>query len=314
MKEMTYRKIFSLLVLCFTVLGACQQPSTTPLREEKKPLASVSITVGSKSMTEQYLLMKMTALLLKEQGATVNERRFLDSDSIRKASLAGYVDMYWEYTSTARIVHQNQEPVYNEKKLYQLVKETDEKKHLTWLHSSQFNSSWGVLVNRSFAKEHHLNSVSDLISYIKKQNKKVKIATNNEFLKRKDGLMQLANNYELKSLSTEIIGIDSEIIPLAVKEGRVDVGIGMISDSRIQAYDLVLLKEDQSLFPPYYAAPVVKQSLASRYPSIVSTLNELSSKLTNKKMVELNYQVDILHKDVSDVAYKFLLENDLLTP
>lgn len=60
--------------------------------------------------------------------------------------------------------------------------------------------------------------------------------------------MQLANNYELKSVSTEIIGIDSEIIPLAVKEGRVDVGIGMISDSRIQAYGLVLLKEDQSLF------------------------------------------------------------------
>ncbi|MCK1992275.1 hypothetical protein GW626_18125 [Peribacillus muralis] len=270
------------------------------------------IQIGSKSLTEQYLLMKMTALLLKKEGFIVKEIRFLDSPSIRQALEAGFIDMYWEYTNTARMYYHKKSPIYNDNQLYHLVKDEDERKGITWLNRSDFNSRWGLIVTRTFVEKNHVHTISDLVKYLQKEEKKMKIATNEEFLIREDGFKRLNEAYHIDMGKENVIALDSKILPLAVKEGRVEVAVGMESDSRIEEYGLVTLQEDKVVFPSYHAAPVLLTKTMKEYPIAGEKLNSLSAKLTNEKMHELIYKVDTLHQDVSKVAHDFLAANELL--
>ncbi|MGE7758429.1 glycine betaine ABC transporter substrate-binding protein [Peribacillus sp. NPDC097895] len=310
-------RVFVMFICCLFLLSCNDSHSIDSTKKENqlKPEEASEkpvIQIGSKSLTEQYLLMKMTALLLKYEGFRVKEIRFLDSPSIRQALEQGYIDMYWEYTNTARMYYHKKSPVYNGDQLYNLVKEEDAMSGITWLNRSDFNSSWRLIVTRSFVEKHHIHTISDLMKYIQREEKKIKIATNEEFLIREDGFKRLNEAYHIDMGKENVIALDSKILPLAVKEGRVDVAVGMGSDSHIEEYGLVVLKEDKVVFPPYHAAPVMLTKTMKEYPIVSEKLNGLSAELTNEKIHQLVYKVDILHQDVSKVAYDFLVANELI--
>ncbi|MBL3641577.1 hypothetical protein JMN23_04245 [Bacillus sp. RHFB] len=310
-------RVFVMSLCCLFLLSCNDSRSIESTEKENQTKTDQTsgkhvIQIGSKSLTEQYLLMKMTALLLKNEGFIVKEIRFLDSLSIRQAVEQGFIDIYWEYTNTARMYYHKKSPVYNGNQLYQLVKEEDAKRGITWLNRSDFNSSWGLMVTRTFMEKHHIYTISDLMKYIQRDENKIKIATNEEFLIREDGFKRLNEVYHVDLGKEDVIALDSKILPLAVKEGRVDVAVGMESDSRIQEYGLGVLKEDKVVFPPYHAAPIMLTKTMIDYPIISKKINLLSAKLTNEKIHHLIYQVDILHQDVSKVAYDFLVTNELI--
>ncbi|MCA0989712.1 glycine betaine ABC transporter substrate-binding protein [Guptibacillus hwajinpoensis] len=297
---------------CLLLIVACQGEE-----KQTKEMASSeegpTITLGSKAFTEQYLLMKMTALLLMEEGYEVEEVRFLDSPSIREAFLNNIVDLYWEYTNTAKIIYHKDGPGYDANEAYQFVKKVDEKKEIIWLDKSEFNSSWGLIMKKSFASEKGITSVSDLVSYMNKDdNPSLKMATNEEYLMREDGLDHLEDVYNFKVNQNQLLAVDSELLSLAVKEERVQVAVGMVTDSRIEDYDLVILQDNRMAFPPYDAAPVVQKTILEDDPGIREPLEALARTITNEEMVHLNYRVDVLHQDVGKVAKDFLQKSGLL--
>lgn len=272
-----------------------------------------TITLGSKAFTEQYLLMKMTALLLMEEGYEVEEVRFLDSPSIREAFLNNIVDLYWEYTNTAKIIYHKDGPGYDAMEAYQFVKKEDEKKEIIWLDKSEFNSSWGLIMKEAFASERGIKSVSDLVVYMNnEEHPALKMATNEEYLIREDGLDHLEDVYNFKVNQNQLLAVDSELLSLAVKEERVQVAVGMITDSRIEDYDLVILQDNRMAFPPYDAVPVVQKTMLEQDSEIRKPLEALARTITNEEMVHLNYRVDVLHQDVGKVAKDFLQQAGLL--
>ncbi|MDQ0340568.1 glycine betaine/choline ABC-type transport system substrate-binding protein [Caldalkalibacillus uzonensis] len=303
-----------ILLFCIFLLVSCSIRSSQTvekelvIQSEQRPL----ITLGSKSLTEQYLLMKMTALLLRDQGYDVKEIRFLDSPSIRTAIEEQVIDIYWEYTSTARMYYHKELPIFDPDEAYAAVKEHDAQHHLIWLDRSDFNSSWGIIVKKSFAEEHQLVTISDLIRYIKAHDHPIKFATNEEFLIREDGLEHLQHVYHFSVSQDQLIAIDSELLTLAVKEDRVHVAVGMISDSRIEEYHLTVLQDDQQAFPPYHAAPVVLEEVYHKHAPVIPVLEELARSITNEEMIHLNYLVDVQHMDLTKVAKEFLIEKGLL--
>jgi glycine betaine/choline ABC-type transport system substrate-binding protein len=295
------------------MLTGCNQPFLhSPSADERNLSPKPLIEIGSKSMTEQYLLMKMTAILLRQQGYKVNEIRFLDSPSIRRAFEERVIDVYWEYTSTARGFYHGKPLIYNPETLYETIKKEDAKSGIVWLAPSQFNSDWGLVVKQSFAAEHGIETISELIEYMKKENKSLTFATNEEFLIRDDSVKRLEEVYGFSIDRNRLIAIDSDLLSLAVKEGRVHVSVAMVADSRIQEYQLTLLKDDRHAFPPYHAVPVIRQETKEEYEDIAGALEKISAKLTNEKMVQLNYEVDVLHRDTTKVAKEFLVQNHLL--
>ncbi|RYD81035.1 MAG: ABC transporter permease subunit [Sphingobacteriales bacterium] len=130
-----------------------------------------------------------------------------------------------------------------------------------------------------------------------------------EFMGRKDGDLGLKSAYGLK---IHTIVISDAVMYKAAFEKEIDVISGYSTDGRLKAFDLKILDDDKKIFPPYYAAPIVRQSALIKYPDLEKVLNLLAGKITDSIMTDLNYRTDYLHQTPERVAKDFLAKNDLL--
>ncbi|UHG92677.1 ABC transporter permease/substrate-binding protein [Spirosoma oryzicola] len=124
-----------------------------------------------------------------------------------------------------------------------------------------------------------------------------------EFYGRADGYPGLQKTYGLQ-LRPRLI--DQNLMYEAIRRKQVDIISGYSTDGRIKAYDLLVLADNRHAFPPYDAAPIVRQTTLNRYPDLGPTLNLLAGKLTDSVMTALNYQVDYEKKAPEAVARTFL--------
>jgi osmoprotectant transport system substrate-binding protein len=302
------------MVMFVLLFSSCTSGTLETTNELNKPLPlnKTKITVGSKSMTEQYLLLKMTSLVLREHGYPVNEMVTLDSDAVRSAMEAGVIDLYWEYTTTARQYYHKQSPIYDADEVYRAVSETDAKKGIIWLPRSKFNSSWALLMRDDVAQQLGIRTISDLARVFKEKSPTMKFATNDEYQQREDGMKRLQDIYDFVVPKNQSVAMDTSLLPQAVKEARVEVAVGLASDSRIKEYHLVVIEDDRHLFPPYHAAPVIIKKTLEQNKEISGLIKPIAEVIDNDNMRDLMYQVDILHKDVTQTAREFLVQNHIL--
>jgi osmoprotectant transport system permease protein len=129
-----------------------------------------------------------------------------------------------------------------------------------------------------------------------------------EFMGREDGYLGLRSKYDLNIRN---VVISDAIMYKAAYEKKLDVISGYSTDGRLKAYDLITLKDDKGIFPPYYAAPVVRSEVLQKFPELAATLNLLSAKINDSIMTELNYRVDFLKQLPEKVARDFLLSKGL---
>lgn len=124
-----------------------------------------------------------------------------------------------------------------------------------------------------------------------------------EFYGRSDGYPGLQKTYGL-SLRPRLI--DQNLMYEAIHRKQVDIISGYSTDGRIKAFDLLVLTDNRHAFPPYDAAPVIRQTTLDRHPELGPTLNLLAGKLTDSVMTELNYRADYLHQSPERIATDFL--------
>jgi osmoprotectant transport system permease protein len=65
------------------------------------------------------------------------------------------------------------------------------------------------------------------------------------------------------------------------------------------------------IFPPYYAAPLVRTETLQKYPQLLPVLNLLAGRINDSIMTDLNYQVDYKKGLPEQVAQAFLVKNGL---
>lgn len=132
-----------------------------------------------------------------------------------------------------------------------------------------------------------------------------------EFMGRQDGNLGLVSKYGLKM---HTIVINDAVMYKAAQEKELDVISGYSTDGRLKAYDLVVLNDDKKIFPPYYAAPIVREDALRKFPELEKTLNLLAGTITDSVMTELNYRTDYLHQTPERVAKDFLVAKKLYKP
>ncbi|TDO24091.1 ABC transporter permease/substrate-binding protein [Pedobacter duraquae] len=129
-----------------------------------------------------------------------------------------------------------------------------------------------------------------------------------EFMGRSDGFLGLQQKYNFKM---ETVVISDAVMYKAAFEKDLDVIDGYSTDGRLKAYDLVTLIDDKGIFPPYYAAPLVRRSTLVAHPELTAVLNQLSGTINDSVMTSLNYRVDNLKESPELVAKNFLQEKGL---
>lgn len=132
-----------------------------------------------------------------------------------------------------------------------------------------------------------------------------------EFIGRPDGYPGLKSTYQLE-INNVIIA--PTLVYKAVHENNVQVIDGYSTDGRIKAFDLITLEDDKSNFPPYYAAPIIRNETLRKFPELKDVINLLGNKITDSAMTSMNYRVDYLKESPEKVAAEFLKANHLNKP
>jgi len=129
-----------------------------------------------------------------------------------------------------------------------------------------------------------------------------------EFMGREDGYLGLKKVYHL---GIETVVISDAVMYKAAFEHKLDVISGYSTDGRLKAYDLVTLKDDRHIFPPYYASPIIRQEVLNKHPELERVLNLLSGSINDSIMTSLNYKVDQLKQSPEKVARDFMVSHGL---
>ncbi|TCC85840.1 ABC transporter permease/substrate-binding protein [Pedobacter hiemivivus] len=137
---------------------------------------------------------------------------------------------------------------------------------------------------------------------------KLKAGFTPEFMGRQDGDLGLKSVYGLEIPTTVI---SDAVMYKAAYEGELDVISGYSTDGRLKAFGLTILKDDKGIFPPYYAAPIVRQASLDKFSGLEDVLNLLAGKINDSLMTDLNYRTDYLKQTPERVAKDFLIREGL---
>ncbi|WP_353146558.1 ABC transporter permease/substrate-binding protein [Chryseobacterium sp.] len=137
---------------------------------------------------------------------------------------------------------------------------------------------------------------------------RIKAGFTPEFMGRQDGDLGLRSVY---GLDVKPLVVNDAIMYKAAYEKKLDLISGYSTDGRIKAFDLYVLNDDQKIFPPYFAAPVIKTKTLEKFPELKETLNLLAGKLNDSIMTDLNYKSDYLNQTPEKIARDFLVQNNL---
>ncbi|WP_375446950.1 ABC transporter permease/substrate-binding protein [uncultured Fibrella sp.] len=168
---------------------------------------------------------------------------------------------------------------------------------------------WGQLRNRTALWLFLLPLLSSAYLLPKAGQTKLLAGFAHEFGGRADGYPGLQKTYGLQ-ISNRLL--DQSLMYEAIRTRKVDVISGYSTDGRIKAFNLVVLDDDKHAFPPYAAAPIVREATLRTYPALGPTLDRLAGRLTDSIMTDLNYRADYLHQSPERVAREFLSRAGLL--
>ncbi len=262
-----------------------------------------SITIASKDYTEQQILGNIFSELVEAHtGIKVNRQMSLGgSNMVFTAMKEGLVDMYVEYTGTAYINILKLPNNTNPDEVYKTSKDEFKKLYgIEWLAPLGFNNTYTIAVRKETAEKYNLAKISDLRLHAPG----LTFTPTVEFANRPDGLTALEKLYGLQFKA--IYPMEAALRYKAISTDSSQVVDAFSTDGLLKEYGLVVLEDDRFLFPPYYAAPVVREETLEKYPELRDVLNMLAGKIDEETMIGLNYQVDVEGKDYRDVAVGFL--------
>lgn len=270
----------------------------SPVSAQKAP-----VTVGSKAFTEQLLVGHVLALLLEDAGFKVNSKIGLGGTALVHQALAsGEVDVYVEYTGTGLITILKEPLQEDPGKVYDTVQRLyKERFKVTWLKPWGFNNTYALVLRREDADRLRATKISDLA----RSASTMIFGATQEFVVRPDGLPGLSKHYggltfkESKSMAPDLI-YD------ALKNKQVDVISGFATEGRIPANNFVVLEDDKKYFPPYFAAPLVRDEVLTRAPEVAEVLNRPAGKVDDGTMARLNFEVAGKKRSPEEVAREFL--------
>lgn len=292
---------------------AAEEAATEPAAEEAATEPAVSgatIAIGSKDFPEQFILGEMYALVLEDAGFTVERKLNLGATPVAQAALEnGDIDLYPEYTGTGLLtvlklpVEADPEAVYNT-----VAQGYQEQFNLVWLQPAPMNNTQALAMTQEGSAQYGITTISDMAA---NASELIMIGPD-EFQEREDGLpgiKQVYGDFDLKEYKAVGTGA---LRYQGLVNGDADVAVAFGTDGEISAYDLVVLEDDQNLFPPYQVAPVVRQDTLEANPQIADILNALAPSLTDDVMRRLNFEVTGNQREPADVAQEFLTEEGLL--
>jgi osmoprotectant transport system substrate-binding protein len=290
-----FRRLLSMLLL------ACALPWAA---------ARADIVVGSKIDTEGALLGNMILVLLQQHGIAVTGKLQLGpTEIVRRALLAGEIDLYPEYTGNgAFFFHQEDDPAWRDAaKGYERVRTLDRARNdLIWLTPAPANNTWAIAVRRDLK----LATLEDFARFVDGGGR-VRLAASAEFVNSPGGLPSFEKLYGFVLRRGQLLtlagGNTAATIRAAAEHiSGVNAAMAYGTDGALSVLGLIALKDDKGAQIVYRPAPVVRGAVMKAHPEIAAILDPAFATLTLDRLQTLNAKIAVEGLDARAVAANYL--------
>jgi osmoprotectant transport system substrate-binding protein len=267
-----------------------------------------AIRVASKNFTEQVLLGEIIAQHLGHRLQKPIERRLNLGGTLlaHQALRSGEIDLYPEYTGTAMGAVLKLPLSSDASATLARVRSEYRTWEAEWFDPLGIDNTFAMVVQGSRARKDKLESLSDAAA----SPTGWLLGAGYEFEQRADGLPSLDKTYQLR-WTARPKSMDLGLLYKALEQNQVTMIAANATDGLLSKADLKVLADDKKAFPSYQVCIVARQAALSKTPELRAALHELSGKFTNAAMQQMNYQVDVDHRPVVEVAREFLQKSGL---
>lgn len=268
-----------------------------------------TIRIATKNFTEQIILGEIMAQLIETKTDFIVKRHFnLGGTMICHGALvSGEIDLYAEYTGTGLTAILNHPVIADpEAALRHVTRTYHQRFGIQWLKPFGFNNTYAITVRAADAAQNRWHTISDL----EDSAHALLAGFTAEFAERPDGYPGLRQTYTLQF--GVVRDFDPALMYEAIRKKEVDVICSFATDGRIAAYNLKPLRDDRNFFPPYYAAPVIREEILKKNPEIADLLELLGGIIDDSTMQHLNYEVDAKKRKTTEVVREFLSAKEIL--
>uniref|UniRef100_A0A942SXZ6 Glycine betaine ABC transporter substrate-binding protein n=1 Tax=Neobacillus citreus TaxID=2833578 RepID=A0A942SXZ6_9BACI len=283
--------------------------------------AGAHITVTSKNFTEQLVLGKIAVLAATAAGFDVtDETNVPGSVAVRELMTSHAADFTYEYTGTAWLTFMGHDQGIPDKtEQWTAVKDEDAGNGLTWLSPAPMNNTYAFAVREEAVDE--LGGITKLSQIADLPADQRTFCVESEFNSRADGFKPMLEKYGLQiggsgptSIPSGNVSIlDTGTVYTATDRGKCNFGEVFTTDGRIKSLGLSVLEDDRGFFPAYNVAPVLDSETLQEYPQLEDVYDQISPKLTDETLQELNRQVDVEGREPADVAFDWMVEEGFVT-
>ncbi len=281
---------------------------------------SAQVVVSSKIDTEGGVLGNIIELVLNANNIKTADRIQLGGTPVvRKAILAGEIDIYPEYTGNAAFFFQKaDDPLWKDAgKAYAEAKKLDyDANKIVWLTPSPANNTWAIALRKDVAEPNKIVTLSDFGKYVS-DGGKVVLAASSEFVNSAAALPAFQTTYNFKLNPDQLItlsGGDTAATIAAAANQTNGVNAAMVygTDGGISPSGLVVLEDDKHVQPVYQPTPVIREAVLKQHPEIADLLKPVFEKLDLVTLQQLNGRVQVGGEPAKAVAEDFLKKNGFL--
>ncbi|WP_033056973.1 glycine betaine ABC transporter substrate-binding protein OsmF [Sinorhizobium arboris] len=282
--------------------------------------AEADVVVSSKIDTEGGVLGNIILSVLNANDIKTTDRVQLGATPVvRKAIIAGEIDIYPEYTGNAAFFFEKaDDPAWKDAaKAYEAAKKLDyDANKIVWLTPSPANNTWAIALRKDVAEKNNLKTLSDFGKYVS-DGGEVVLAASSEFVNSAAALPAFQTTYSFKLKPEQLItlsGGDTAATIAAAANQTNGANAAMVygTDGGIAPSGLVVLEDDQGVQPVYQPAPIIREAVLKENPAIEELLKPVFEKLDLTTLQELNGRVQVGGESAKAVAEEFLKANGFL--
>ncbi|WEJ39853.1 glycine betaine ABC transporter substrate-binding protein OsmF [Sinorhizobium prairiense] len=282
--------------------------------------AEADVVVSSKIDTEGGVLGNIILSVLNANDIkTTNRVQLGATPVVRKAIIAGEIDIYPEYTGNAAFFFEKaDDPAWKDAaKAYEEAKKLDyDANKIVWLTPSPANNTWAIALRKDVAEKNNLKTLSDFGKFVS-DGGEVVLAASSEFVNSAAALPAFQTTYSFKLKPEQLItlsGGDTAATIAAAANQTNGANAAMVygTDGGIAPSGLVVLEDDKAVQPVYQPAPIIREAVLKENPAIEEILKPVFEKLDLTTLQELNGRVQVGGELAKAVAEDFLKANGFL--
>jgi osmoprotectant transport system substrate-binding protein len=275
--------------------------------------AHSAVVVSSKLSSESAMIGQMIRLLLDASGIVTVDRMTLGATPVvRKALLAGEIDLYVEYTGNAGFFYNvPTDPAWKDlRRGYELGSRLDyTANRIVWLTPAPASNAWALAVRRDIAEAHHLRTMSDFARWVAAGGN-VMLACSAEFANA-GTLRSLERTYRFTLRSDQMIVLaggetSATIGAAAARTNGINTAMVYGTDGGVVAANLQLLEDDLHDQPVYAPVPIVREAVLLANPRIADIVRPLMESFSREVLQALNARVQINGESAEAVAADYL--------